>query len=121
MAAGGRASPAAGVPVAVEVVAGAGHYDLVSLADPDLEIAPRASVHLRRLVRVHVPDLERIGVTSRVARPRIWRPVVIRHRQPPKNAHATSAATTTNAATTSTMSLRRCTCSRNGLNPMAPR
>lgn len=121
MAAGGGAGPAAGVPVPVGVVAGAGHHDLVSLADADLEIAPRAAVPLGRLVRLDVADLEGVGVMSRVACTGIGGPVVLRQRQPPKSAHATSAATTTNAATTSTMSLRRCTCSRNGLNPMAPR
>jgi hypothetical protein len=80
------------------------HDDLVALAGTDLVIATGAAVHLRRLVRLHVPDLEL---------------VVGRH--DPNTAHAMSAAMTANAATTNTMSLRRFTCVPNGLKPTTAR
>src|SRR5260221_13645449 len=86
--------------------------DLVALAGPDLVITPRTAVALLGPVRLHVPDLDP-GVVFAVIGPA----VLGVHRG--MAAHATNSATTSTVTTTRTMSLRRLTCCRNGLNPTA--
>jgi hypothetical protein len=89
------------------------HDDLVPESGRDLVIATRTPVRLHRLVRVHVPDLDRslrhVGAVPHHHSDRVI--------DQPKTAQTTKAATTTSAATTITMSLPRLAWERKGLRP----
>jgi len=99
--------PTTAVPVPPFARIGAGDDDLVTLTRADLVIAAGAAVGLDGLVRLHVPDVDRIRVVVGEA--------MFGHRG--IAAHSTSRSTTTTAMATSAMSLRRCTRRPNGLKP----
>ena len=83
------------------------HHHFVADPGGDLMVAPRAAVGLDRLVRLHVADLDRTVGRAPGA-----------HVVPqPKTAQSTSAAVTTSATATITMSLLRFAWERNGLRP----
>ena len=85
------------------------HDDLVTLAGPDLVIAVRTPIRPHCFVRLDVADVDTvIGLGPRMT-----------HRG--HAAHSTSNSITTIAVTTSAMSLLRCTCLLNGLNPTPQR
>lgn len=89
--------------------------DLVPLAGTDLVIATGTAIGLLGLVRLDVTHLY-----ADVAVSFVIGPVMIgTHRG--IAAQATRSATTSTATTTRTMSLRRLTCWRNGLNPTTSR
>ena len=73
------------------------HDDLVALTGADVVVAARAPIGLHGLVRLDVADVDRIGGV-------VVGPVVLRHRDGDyeKNAQASSASTTANAAPTNT-------------------
>jgi hypothetical protein len=86
-----------------------GHHDLVAEAGRDLVVAPRAAIGLHRLVGLDVTDLEwPVGNFGAV------------HAGPnqPNTAQRTSAAITTSATATITMSLLRFAWERNGFRPI---
>jgi hypothetical protein len=99
------------VPVAPVVGGVTRHHHLVTEPGRDLVVAPRAPVHLHRLVRVHVTDLDRTVGNFGAMR---GHGAVAQ----PNTAQSTSAATTTSAAATITTSLVRLVCERNGLSPI---
>jgi len=89
--------------------------DLVTLAGPYLVIATRTAIALLGPVRLHVAYLDARVVFAVVVGP------VVGGTHRGTAAHAPKSATTSTATTTRTMSLRRFTCWRNGLNPTALR
>jgi hypothetical protein len=96
--------PARGVPVSSVGRRIDGDDDLVAETGRDLVIAPRASIRLQRLVRLHVTDFERVatGVIAGVH---------------PRSAQSTRTSTTANAIATSARSLVRFARERYGLKP----
>lgn len=91
--------------MATLIGSGTRHDDFVSFARANLVIAARTAIRLYCFVRLHVPHVDRIGI-------------VVDKSQRGSAAQTTSSATTSSAAATSTMSLRRFTCGRNGFMPM---
>jgi hypothetical protein len=78
-----------------------GHDHLVTEARGNHVVASRTPVLLHRLVRLHVLDLEIVvGVVAH-----------------PNTAHSTKAATTINAAATTSTSVPRFARARNGFKP----
>lgn len=97
--------------MAAQVGREGGHHDLVAEPGRYLVVASRAAVRLHRFVRLDMADVHR-SVRS-LLRLRSLR-LLPAH---PSRAQSTSAITTSNAAATKTMSLRRLTWARNGLKP----
>ena len=87
-----------------------GDDHLVAHARQDLVVAAGAAVHLHRVVGLDVAHLHLVHLVH-----------LVEPRAHPNTAHATSAAITTKATPTRTMSLPRLVCPRNGLNPTPSR